>query len=98
MAASGTIWHVNASYPNESFPNNFCGSGYRALGENVGMAGGYSVNGALDVIHTSMMAEPHSLGCQGNHACNIISQQFNRVGIGVYTANGSTWMTADFEG
>ena len=68
-----------------------------AAGENVGMAGGYSVTGALDVINNEMMAEPIGPGIQ-NHHTSIISTSFHEVGIGVATTGSSTYVCVDFLG
>ena len=46
-----------------------------------------------------MMIEPHSRAvCAStiNHACNILTPRFHHVGIGLYVANGTTWLTEDF--
>jgi uncharacterized protein YkwD len=100
MAASGQIWHVNASYPSVSFPNDLCVS-YRSAGENVGEAGGYSDAGGLAAIFDQMMAEPHdpaSCAVEVNHACNILNTSFRSVGIAVYSSAGAVWLTTDFTG
>ncbi|GAC1444329.1 MAG: hypothetical protein NVSMB52_03560 [Chloroflexota bacterium] len=98
MAQSGTIWHVNPTYPSQSFPNNFVVSGWRTIGENVGMAGGYGVRGGIDIIERQMWTEPHTAGCTGNHACDEIGQSFNSVGIGIFVNAQGVWLTADFVG
>lgn len=71
-----------------------------AAGENIGYSSQFG-NAALDSMHSQMMAEQHDAAyCAqfSNHACSIISPRFSHVGIGVYTANGITWLTVDFLG
>jgi len=100
MAASGQIWHQNASYPDASWPNNMCIS-YSSGGENVGVMSSGNELQDLQGIHNLMMGEAHDASTCAhyvNHACNILSTQFATVGIGIYYANGSTWLTEDFAG
>jgi uncharacterized protein YkwD len=94
MAQSGQIWHQNSAYPQASWPNDICVS-ITAAGENVGAFGGDEMT-ALRSMHAEMMSEPHTPGCQGSHACNILDPRFNQVGIGIYVYNGQTWLTEDF--
>jgi uncharacterized protein YkwD len=89
MSQAGGISH-------DQFPADICVS-VRAAGENVGEAGGYSITGALDVIHSEMMAEPIGPGIQ-NHHTSIVSPSFTQVGIGVVTSGGYTYMCVDFLG
>lgn len=95
-ATSGTIWHVNPDYPTQSFPNNLC-LPFHAAGENTGMASGSKYE-AVTSTFGQMMAEPHSYGCTGNHACNIISPQFSQVGVGFATNGQWRFDTEDFVG
>jgi uncharacterized protein YkwD len=98
MAQSGSIWHVNPSYPQASFPNNICIS-YSIAGENVGMSQSGSETNDLQTINNLMMSEPHDASTCAttvNHACNILSTAFHQVGIGIYYANNTTWLTEDF--
>lgn len=100
MEESGSIWHQNSAYPQASWPANVCVS-YSALGENVG----YQMTGNelqdLQDIDNMMMSEQHDATyCQeyDNHACNILSNKYRQVGIGIYNYNGTTWLTEDFIG
>jgi uncharacterized protein YkwD len=98
MAKSGAIWHVNAQYPRASFPNSICVH-FMHAGENVGESSSGNADGDLKTLEAMMMAEPHSKSaCAStvNHACNILNPEFHQVGIGVYYANGATWLTEDF--
>lgn len=89
MAEIGQISH-------DQFPADICIS-YMTAGENVGEANTGSEWGDLTELDSLMMSEPHSPGCTGNHACNIISASFHQVGIGIYrSAAGTTWLTEDF--
>jgi len=82
----------------DEFPQDVC-IGWNNVGENVGQAGPGDPLQMLGLLHSEMMNEPHSVGCQGNHACNIISPLYNRVGVGVYVApDGTVWLTEDFAG
>lgn len=97
MAQTGSIWHVNSSYPQASFPNNIC-MAYSAAGQNVGMASGSEVS-ALQTIDNLMMSEPHDASTCAttvNHACNILSKNYHQVGIGIYYVNNVAWLTEDF--
>jgi hypothetical protein len=98
MAASGSIWHVNARFPAASFPHNLCVQ-YRSAGENVGMSASGNVDSDLHELDQLMMQEPHASSVcarEANHACNILSPVFHFVGIGVYVSGNTTWLTEDF--
>jgi uncharacterized protein YkwD len=98
MARSGTIWHTNAGYPNASFPRDICLS-FTAAGENVGMGGYGNELTDLQKVQSMMMSEPHdATTCSRtyNHACNILSRTYHRIGIGIYYSNNRTWLTEDF--
>jgi hypothetical protein len=97
MQQSGTIWHINGSYPSASFPNDICVPATTG-GENVGMADMGDELKDLKFMHSQMMSEPYTPGCQGTHVCNILSSQFKQVGIGIYYYLGKTWLTEDFVG
>jgi hypothetical protein len=99
MAASGYVWDSNPSYFRASFPNNICVRS-KWSGQNSGgyFGGGGLVHG-LKALHALMMNEPHDAAtCASttNHACDILDPAFRYVGIGVYRAHGSTWLTEDF--
>lgn len=98
MQQSGYIWHDNPQYPQASFPNNICGYGSTVMSgaENVGMNSAGDELKELQYIHDLMMSEPHSPGCTGNHACNILNSQYRRVGIGIVYSGTTTWLTEDF--
>jgi len=88
MQQMGAISH-------DQFPADICIS-YSTAGENVGEDGSGNELGDLQWLDQAMMGEPHSPGCTGNHACNIISTAYHQVGIGIYNINGTTWLTEDF--
>jgi uncharacterized protein YkwD len=90
MAQVGQISH-------DQFPADIC-TAWSTAGENVGEWKTGNELQDLETIHSEMMSEPHSSGCSGNHACNIISPAFHIVGIGIYYSNGTTWLTTDFTG
>jgi hypothetical protein len=81
----------------DQFPADICGGSY-PIGENIGEWRSGNELTDLEDIHSLMMSEPHSPGCTGNHACNILSTQFHAVGIGIVYSNGTTWLTTDFLG
>lgn len=98
MAKSGAIWHTNAQFPRASFPHSICVP-FMHAGENVGQSAMGNVNGDLQALDTLMMSEPHSASVCAttvNHACNILNPAFRHVGIGIYYADGATWLTEDF--
>lgn len=98
MARSGAIWHINVRFPNASFPHNLCVS-YSSAGENVGDSGSGNPAQDLQILDRLMISEPHSAvlcSTEANHACNILNPAYHRVGIGVYLAAGTTWLTEDF--
>lgn len=98
MARTGTIWHSNSKYPHASFPRSICVP-FRTAGENVGEDASGNLLDDLRELDTLMMKEPHSAATCGttvNHACNILNPAFHYVGIGVYSADGTTWLTEDF--
>jgi uncharacterized protein YkwD len=98
MQQSGTIWHTNSSYPAASFPTNLC-IAYSTAGENVGEAGSGNELTDLQQLDSMMMGEAHDASTCAttvNHACNILNPSFHQVGIGLVTANNTTWLTEDF--
>lgn len=100
MADSGVIWHSDAQFPSASFPSNICLS-YRYAAENVGESGSGNVLDDLRALEKLMMSEAHSPTiCEVNpdHACNLLGSEYRHVGIGLYVANGTTWLTEDFIG
>ncbi len=93
MAAVGYISH-------DQFPADVCVR-WSTVGENVGE--NYSGNELTDLetMHREMMSETHTAAyCKAydNHACNILNTNYVQVGIGIYVANGTTWLTEDFTG
>jgi uncharacterized protein YkwD len=101
MEKSGSIWHVNSAYPSASFPYNNCyygGLNSPPVAQNVGMASDSNELNAILYIHNLMMSEQHFPGCTGNHACNILSPTYSRVGLGILYVNGAVWLTEDFIG
>ena len=100
MARSGLLWHINPQYPRASFPRDICISS-RGAAENVGVAASGNEMADLIALNAMMLSEPHSRkACHAviNHACNILSAAFHQVGIGIYYADGATWLTEDFTG
>lgn len=100
MQQSGSIWHVNSSYPQASFPRDICMS-YSTAGENVGMAQTGSESNDLQTVDNLMMSETHSpsyCATNVNHACNILSTKYTQVGVGIVDASNGTWVTEDFAG
>jgi uncharacterized protein YkwD len=90
MANYGSIYHDNLSQEFCVWPSTGA--------QNVGMSQSGAELQDLHVIDNLMMSEPHSPGCVGNHACDILNPSFRSVGIGVYYKNGATWLTQDFMG
>jgi uncharacterized protein YkwD len=83
----------------DQFPADVCGGG-SISGENVGeWKSGNELQDLID-LHNAMMSEGDSpLGtCLTGHDCNITYHGFQRVGIGIYYVNGTTWLTTDFTG
>jgi hypothetical protein len=100
MAASGYVWDTNPSYFRASFPNNICVRS-RYSGQNSGGYHGGSLAHDLKALNAMMMGEPHdaaTCASSTNHACDIMDPAFRYVGVGVYRAHGSTWLTEDFLG
>lgn len=103
MANSGAIWHTDPNNPSSaaSFPNNLC-SGFSAAGENVGRwQEAQSESDALTQIHLAMMQEQHDPATCAqvtSHACNILSNKYSQVGIGIVQQAGYVWLTEDFIG
>jgi uncharacterized protein YkwD len=91
MAQLGSISH-------DQFPADICVA-FQTAGENVGEASYGNELTDLQQLDSLMMAEPHtSSTCSTttNHACNILNPNFHQVGIGIYNANNTTWLTEDF--
>lgn len=91
MAQLGGISH-------DQFPADICIS-YFTAGENVGEAGYGNELTDLQKMDSMMMAEPHTAATCAttvNHACNTLNSSFHQVGIGIYSANNTTWLTEDF--
>ncbi|GAC1624129.1 MAG: hypothetical protein NVS4B2_01630 [Chloroflexota bacterium] len=90
MQQAGVISH-------DQFPQPDLCIGYSAGGENVGTFNSGNELQDLQSMHSQMMSEGYAPGCSGSHACNILSDIYTVVGIGIYHApNGSTWLTEDF--
>jgi Cysteine-rich secretory protein family len=97
MARMGSISH-------DQFPSDLC-TVHVAAAENVGMASGEPLE-ALLTLHHMMMSEgacprPSCPGVEREvhgHYVNLINRAYRRVGIGIYTTNGTTWLTEDFVG
>lgn len=89
---------VNA-ISHDQFPSDVC-IPWMSVGENVGMSRSYYAGGTeltdLRTIDQQMMSEPHTPGCAGNHACNILNPGYHTVGIGIDYVNNTTWLTEDF--
>ncbi len=70
------------------------GVSWMACGENVGYASGYGNRWqAVLAIHQGMMNEqPPNDG----HRRNLLSQSFHRVGVAIYIAGDTVWLTEDF--
>lgn len=78
MAAKGDIWH------NPKLGSQV--SGWRVLGENVGMGG--SVNS----LHTAFMNSP-------GHRANVLDRDYNQIGVGVTVdGDGTVFVTEVFAG
>jgi uncharacterized protein YkwD len=58
--------------------------GWQKLGENVG------VGGSVAALHEAFLHSPH-------HYENIADPVFDEVGVGVVVAEGTIWVTFDFE-
>ena len=71
------------------------GISYSTAGENIGMAGGYSLDAGINAIDSGMMAEPNN---PGTHHWNIVNAAYKQVGLGVIYQNGQVWLTEDFVG
>lgn len=102
MAISGSIWHQNADYPQDSFPNDICTGIWKA--QNVGAATSTSATQGLRIITTAMMQEQHDPAyCalleaewQSNHACTILSTRYRYLGVGVVFTGATTWLVENF--
>lgn len=75
MAASGTLAH------NPGLRSQV--SGWRALGENVG------VGGSVSSLHAAFMGS-------SPHRANILSRQYTQVGVGVASGRGQIWVVEVF--
>jgi uncharacterized protein YkwD len=90
LAGLGTLWHTNRHFPKASFPQNICGT-YRFAGENIG----YSFGNRMDAIREvqSMMIDE---GPHGGHYQNLMSRQFDRVGLWITQHKGAWFVVEDF--
>lgn len=86
----------------DQFPADICVP-HLAASENVGVAMG-DLATSLETIHHTMMAEgpcPHH-ACPGDefhlhgHYVNLINSLYRHIGIGIYSQNGTVWLTEDF--
>ena len=95
MAQLGYISH-------DQFPADLCVR-HTIAGENVGAAYG-NPRDAIPFLHSTMLKEgpcihqPCSLGefAAHGHYTNLVNPQYTRLGIGIYSKNGITWLTEDF--
>jgi uncharacterized protein YkwD len=74
----------------DQFPDDIC-LRTPASGENIGYSTG-SDDQAVRTVHQIMMDE----GPSGGHYQNIMSEDYNTVGLGFYEADGVLWVTEDF--
>lgn len=74
----------------DQFPQDICVR-TRMSGENVGYASGDEAS-AIRKVHKLMMDE----GPSGGHYQNIMSANYNAVGLGFYYSNGVLWVTENF--
>ena len=77
LAASGRLAHSNLA--------DGAGSGWRALGENLAMAG------SMQEAHRLLMGS-------SSHRANILSGRYSHVGVGVTYANGRYFVVQVFGG
>ncbi len=92
MGSEGHSVHMGQTHnmSHDQFPQDICVR-TSASGENVGMASGDQLR-AIRTIHKMMMDE----GPGGGHYQNIMSSQYNTVGLGFYYTNGALWVTENF--
>lgn len=89
--------HQAGYISHDQFPQPDLCIGYSSGGENVATFNSGNELQDLQSMHNEMMSEGYSPGCTGSHACNILSNVYSIVGIGIYHAqDGSTWLTEDF--
>jgi uncharacterized protein YkwD len=99
-----SVYMAQVGYINhDQFPADICGYGTSVFagGENVGMNSSGDELQELQYINDLMMSEPHdpaTCAVSDNHACNIISPSYRRVGIGIYDTGNTVWLTEDFLG
>jgi len=74
----------------DQFPQDIC-IGTMAEAENIGYSSGTD-SAAVQTVHTMMMNE----GPRGGHYKNIMSSEYNTVGLGFYSSGGLLWVTEDF--
>lgn len=77
LAASGTLAHSNLA--------DGAGSGWRALGENLAMAG------SIKEAHNLLMGS-------SSHRANMLSGKYSHIGVGVAYANGRYFVVQVFGG
>ncbi len=98
MGATGAIWNTHQGYDAASFPNDICVHSL-APGENIGFEATGNELTDLQTVQQDMIQQPHDTATcagTGNSACNLVASDFNQVGIGIYRANGGTYVTEDF--
>jgi hypothetical protein len=90
MAQANSLFHSDLT-------TEFCEPIY-AGAQNIGYLSSGNELQDLQNIHAMMMNEGYSPGCEGTHACNILSSRYSYVGIGIVRQGGTTWLTEDFFG
>lgn len=98
MALEGGISH-------DQFPRDICVQFAHTAGENVGEATGDLLS-AVQQIDQMMLAEGPcpDRGCPGDeftqhgHYLNLLNSHYTHIGIGLYAAAGTVWLTEDFTG
>lgn len=90
LAATSRSWSVNMGSKDQMYHDPNLGAvatsvdpAWRSIGENVGV--GYSATGLHDAFMNS-----------APHRANVMSPNYNRIGIGVAYAGGKTWVTVRF--
>lgn len=79
-------------YHNSSLASQVDNMAWRTLGENVGVGPSFDgIRPSLRVLHDAFMASTP-------HRKNILNRPFRKVGVGVASKDGKTWVTVVFMG
>jgi uncharacterized protein YkwD len=96
MLRNGYFSHIGLDGSTISSRLRAGGVSFSWSGENICYRAGLSVRATLDWCHSIFMSEPYP--GYANHIGNILSPNYNRLGVGIAASGGKVYVVWDFAG